>query len=226
VGRRPGIPPGAAGATCSALDIKTSGNLGTGNISFGCWATENEGASSGEVGDIIGKHDGTYGYVLWLDFGTSLVAYSTAKCQVDGYTTWLPSYTTLLNEQRATNMHHYICTFDDLNHTQAIYVDGTVNKDLGVPGYPALTPLLTSNTADFKIGSGGVKGDFYGYADECFVYKGVLSQRDACRICSCGVDGSLCSCSADNNWASRGRWDSDCGNCTLPTSCLTPPGVD
>ncbi len=215
-------------ANCgSALGSVSNGNLGTGNISFGCWATENIGATSGELGSIIGKHDGTNGYDLWLDYGNALVAFSTAKCQVDSWTTWLPSYTSLLTGQRAPNIQHYVCTFEDYTHSQVIYVNGVTNKDLGVPGY-SFAYYITANTADFKIGSGTNKGDFYGYADECFVYKGVLSARDVCRICSCGIDGSLCACGQEGQgaWDNVGRNATDCGSCTLPASCLSLPGVD
>lgn len=213
-------------ATCTALDIKSTGGLHTGSVSFGCWATENTLAASGEIGAIIGKHDGTYGYELLLDYGLALATFSTAKCQIDSYTTWIPSYSTLLTAQRAPFINHYICTYDDASSTQTIYANGNLQKDLGNSGFVGTTYMLTSNSTNFKIGSSGNAGDFYGYVDECFVYRGVLSNRDACRICSCGVDGSLCTCSGDNNWVNKGRWDTDCGDCPLPTSCLTPPGVD
>jgi hypothetical protein len=213
-------------ANCgSALGAASNGGLATGNISFGCWASENIGATAGEIGSIIGKHNGTYGYDLWLDYGTALSLYSIAKCQIDSWTTWLPSYATGLTLQRAPAITHYVCTFEDFTHTQTIYANGSTQIDFGVPGY-SLSYYITANSSDFRIGSGANKGDFYGYADECFVYKGVLSARDVCRICSCGIDGSLCTCSMDNNWTNRGRWETDCGNCSLPTSCLTMPGVD
>lgn len=215
-------------ATCTALDIKSNGGLHTGSISFGCWASEDIGASSGEIGAIIGKHDGTYGYELWLDFGTTLAAFATAKCQIDSYTTWMPSFTTPLSSQRAPILNHYICTYDDQNATQAMYANGVLPFGTGQPGYVFLTNMLTSSSSDFKIGSSGNKGDFFGYADECFVYNGVLSSRDACRICSCGVDGSLCACGQEGqgSWDNVGRRDTSCNGCTLPASCLTGPGID
>lgn len=216
-----------ANATCSALSIKSNGSLHTGSISYGCWSTLN-GSTGNRVGAIMGKHDGTYGYELWIDYGVAVGIYATAKCQIDSYTTWLPSYSTLLTAQKAPNLNHYVCTYDDASATQSIIVNGSYKKDLGAPGYPTLTNRLTSNTTDFKIGSSGVKGDFYGYADECFVYNGVLSERDACRICSCGMDGALCACGQEGQgtWDNTGRRDTDCGGCTLPASCFTPPGVD
>jgi len=68
----------------------------------------------------------------------------------------------------------------------------------------------------FSLATNQGAADFY--LDDAFVYNGALSDEDFCRVCSCGVDGSACSCDG-TAWADEGRNSASCGSCTLPNTC-------
>jgi hypothetical protein len=56
---------------------------------------------------------------------------------------------------------------------------------------PASPPQVGLN-----ISSHASDGRWDGELDECFVAAGALTAAEVCRICSCGVDGTLCACDA------------------------------
>lgn len=59
---------------------------------------------------------------------------------------------------------------------------------------------------------------FVGQVDEVACATAVLSAASLCRICSCQIDGSQCTCNG-TAFATKGRNTTDCGTCTLPVDC-------
>lgn len=61
--------------------------------------------------------------------------------------------------------------------------------------------------------------------DDMQVYAGVLDAEARCKWCSCGWNGTLCSCFADDPtvYVSTGRNATNCGSCTLPDCNATGP---
>jgi hypothetical protein len=81
--------------------------------------------------------------------------------------------------------HQITCVFDDTANTLTVYADGN-----------SVTPATTSNSMRSVSGTGleiGVNS-WVGNIDESFVYSGALQATDVCRISSCGLNGTLCSC--------------------------------
>ena len=59
---------------------------------------------------------------------------------------------------------------------------------------------------------------FLGEVDEVACATAALSATSICRICSCQIDGSQCTCSG-TAFATKGRNTTDCGACPLPADC-------
>jgi hypothetical protein len=77
--------------------------------------------------------------------------------------------------------------------------------------------VADATTVRFTI-FGGARGTVAGNVDMCGWDATNLDDASLCKICSCGVDGSLCTCSG-TSFATTGRRTTDCGTCTLPSDC-------
>lgn len=210
-------------ATCgSTLGVASSGGTG-GSISFGCWAYPTS-ALPLTKNQLLGKAvpsagNPSTGYELDISGNLSSVPFATL-CIIDSTVT-----SANFKTAAASSWVHVGCVFDDTNNVLSPYADGTVGTTLGVGS-------ITGTSADFYVGkiqstsSANGGRDFSGNIDECFVVTGqALSAASMCRICSCGVDGSLCSTSTTDNtiWADTGRNLLYCNGCTLPASPQTLP---
>lgn len=113
------------------------------------------------------------------------------------------------------------CKFDDA--ANLMYVCPSAACDAGT----AQTDMRDQTAGTFTAGLVSATVPLAGYIDESFVYSGVLSNVNLCRICSCGVNGSLCTCDSGTpaNYTSEGRNNAappaGCGNCTLPACNLS-----
>lgn len=195
--------------SCSALNPNDE------SISYGCFVYHDVVGDSAHDGVLIGKYDGTSGYEMNQDYRVFNSAWVTTRCKVNGFTN---TSHTLLSYFFSGSWIQYVCVFDALNQQNKLYALGMVqdSKD---------TWIMTPSSSDFKLGTGTSYGDAQVHLDECFFYKGVLSARDVCKLCSCGPDGSLCACGG-TTWANTGRNATYCSSCELPQSCNTPFGVD
>ena len=115
-----------------------------------------------------------------------------------------------------------ICVFDDPNNQLTNYADNASSTGSGVNDMKSVTSgsmVFLANSS-----SGDTPTVWPGQVDEAFVCGGILSATDICRICSCGVNGTLCSCSnaVPGNYANPGR-NTSCGSCTLPNCNAVGP---
>jgi hypothetical protein len=86
--------------------------------------------------------------------------------------------------------------------------------------------LADASTAKFGIGTGAKGSTGSAFVDECGWEAANLSDAALCRICSCGIDGSLCMCSG-TTYANSGRNATFCGGCSLALqncNAATPSG--
>lgn len=196
--------------SCSALNVNNA------SVSFGCWVFHNYVSDTAHDGTLLGKSDGTSGYELNQDYRVINSAWVTTRCKVSGG--FFSAAHVLTSYLLSGSWAHHVCVFDSVNDLIKLYSYGVLQD--AETAY-ALIPA----SSNFKIASGGGYGGWQGKLDECFVYKGALSPKDVCRICSCGADGALCSCGG-STWADTGRNAEYCGSCELPQSCNTGFGVD
>lgn len=88
------------------------------------------------------------------------------------------------------------------------------------------TDMLTGTTGEFDLGRlvTGATGYWDGFIDMAFVYGGVLSDADLCRIASCGITGALCTCydDAPTVYKTKG-YNGQLGTCTLPACNKAAP---
>jgi len=121
--------------------------------------------------------------------------------------------------QSATTWYHAACVMDGSGNSIQIYTDG------GTDG-SAVTQQGVGNIGESIFELAQDDGNLLdGNLDEVAVIDQALSAAEVCHICSCGVDGSLCtatgtspSCSYDDT----GRNATDCSSCTLPADPEDP----
>lgn len=187
-------------ANCgSSLAPVSSGGSG-GSVTYGCWVSQ-VGFRSTADNPLIRKHDGTNGYLMSLRFSTRDMICQVGSTSVDG--------ASFIDYDR---FFHLVCVFDDSTNTLTPYVGGKADAA------GATVTSIGSNTKSFLLGDADNGGDYnIGYLDECFVSKSAMSAEAICRVCSCGIDGSLCGYNlATSAWGNKGRNLSHCGGCALP----------
>lgn len=175
-------------------------------ISFGCWAGDDQ--AQGNNGRVIHNEDNTgNGWSLFhLRFGSPNYNYN---CNVgDGQTN---GDTGSGDEE----LNHVVCTYaNDADDEINLYFNGEVDA---TPATTTDNTAITVSEGDFSISDNSGAWDWYGSIDECFVIDVELTASQVCRICSCGIDGSECSCSG-STYVDAGRNASHCGECTM-TDC-------
>lgn len=117
--------------------------------------------------------------------------------------------------------HHVGGVFDDSADTLQTYFDGATSGSAATVTAMATASSGQGSTFKLSFGNDGSQV-FTGMLDECFVYSGVLDATDWCKMCSCGIDGSLCTC-AGASYNTSGRNTTDCGSCTLPDCNASTP---
>lgn len=184
-------------ANCgTALGPASTGGSG-GSVSYGCWI------NFGSTGSTpVARLSASKGYLF--DMPTDGQLGRNAVCTIDA------TSATYSDGLDYTNKfwRHWVCRFDDSANTLNLYRNAT--------SVASATPsAITSVSATFSLGLQALTTTL----DECFVYKGALTAKDICRICSCGMDGSLCSYfTATDAWADKGRNATFCDSCAMPTS--------
>jgi hypothetical protein len=102
---------------------------------------------------------------------------------------------------------HVVCQYDNAANSIQMYIDGAANGSAATQ-----ESLSNSSGSDFTISTGSASTDIAGRVDECFIIHDVLTAAEICRICSCGIDGTLCTCNG-TAYTDDGRRTTDCGSC-------------
>lgn len=116
--------------------------------------------------------------------------------------------------------------FDDTLDTFCLYVDGAVAACTGVT---TVTEAPTGTAAYFRFGYSSNSSKLDGLIDESGLRLGAAYDAQAvCRICSCGIDGSLCSCDPQQTQLyaagdGTGLNETQCGSCALPACDASAP---
>ena len=191
-------------ANCSALERAGSGDH---SLTWGTWLYPDIvalGTSLMEKGPFLG----TTGFMLNL--------FDPASIQC-----WIDTTSRLGGVLVASDWVHVACVFNDSASTVAGHGGDTLTTYTDVvPSSEASVSAMTENASDFTVSVFGTP--MRAHLDEMFVYAGAMSTASICRICSCGISGSLCKCGSGpstTNFSSTGRNGSECGACTLPADC-------
>ena len=195
--------------SCLFANCGSALNL-AGSASWGCFIKQ-----TGDLG-IYERFAGTLASTLfeWGFFGKTTNAF-TCRAVNSGNT----SLETSSNNSKAGddgNFHAAGCSFDDATDFITLYQDGVFGNN------STLGAFAMQSVASGLGEIGGANALFAGNEDECYLYSGVLTAADFCRICSCGVDGSLCTCSG-TSYVTSGRNSASCGSCTLPSCNAATP---
>jgi len=192
--------------TCSGADCNTTPAADT-DFSFGCWAmiTTEDASNNAHFQDHSQTGKGFRAYIRPPSSGRDL------RCEFRGATT----QTVGVTDGAATNTwRHLVCTHDDkgANNTDLYaYEDGAVVGSSLAVAWEYVAATGSQNAAIPSSQNG-----FVGQLDECFLMTGVaLSNAQVCQICSCGFDGTGCTCSG-TSYSTSGRNTTTCGSCTLP----------
>lgn len=100
----------------------------------------------------------------------------------------------------------------------------TGSSTLNVATAATSATLSDASATKFGIGTGGHGSTAAGNFDDCGWEAAVLADTALCKICSCGVDNSACTCSG-TTFTGTGRRTTDCGSCTLPADCTADPAT-
>lgn len=197
-------------ANCgSALGVASSGGTG-GSVSWGCWVY----LTGNDNGVMLARTNSANSAGYSLNTAFNFLAFDL-NCRVDSTNVTR----TADSSSFPGNWMFVACSFDDTANSLTLFFNGS-SAATGSPN------SIASVSDTFYVGSGtaGTNGDFGGNLDECFVYKGAIDALDACRICSCGIDGSLCTYDTSTlAYIQKGRNVSYCGSCTLPTPTNATP---
>lgn len=122
---------------------------------------------------------------------------------------------------------HIAVTYDVSTNALRQYLNGVLNPASGQPA-TVTGGIATPLTTEFvRIGYNASSAtDVSGHVDEIGLdFDVVYTAQQACRLCSCGWDGSLCSCSSGTpaNYIDSGRNAASCGSCTLPACNASAP---
>jgi len=97
-------------------------------------------------------------------------------------------------------------------------VQSATTSSLYVAGALAGSKARTYTAQDGYFQASAQFSSFLGELDEAACATAALSAASVCRICSCQIDGSQCTCSG-TAFATKGRNATDCGSCALPADC-------
>lgn len=145
------------------------------------------------------------------------------KRNVGGTYTWsvTDSLGTLKSKTSATTVAagqwaNVVGVFDNAGDVIELYVNSASQGTTAITNDAFTdTGAVTANMGqDTSSGAGYADG----YLDDVAVTAAALDATEICRWCSCGFNGSLCSCFADDPtvYVNEGLNASLCGSCTLP----------
>lgn len=194
-----------AGGTCSEL----MGGL-SGDHTSGCWAYD---SATVDFPILWGNYDFTNGEYTDFLVGSRNVRYHV-------FASGVSTEATITSGLAATTWTHVASRYT---------ASGTALKVYAKSG--ASSNLTATATGSYAVPTAPGRGWFYsplggrviGKLDECFAIGSALVDASICRICSCQIDGTLCTRSG-TSFVSTGRNATMCGSCTLPAdaSASTP----
>lgn len=199
-----------ADATCDELDFSDDG---TTDLSVVGWLTPGNA-----FGNTFAIYNGSVGESGWAIKGTAFGA-------TTGIVAFRSSSTDYSQAQAAGPDTEDMWTFFFGNHDDSANTTGVcaANTDAGwVCGPDDTTASLTAGTADFLVGWNQATSTWTTRADEIAVLDVLLTDAEACRICSCWLDGTNCRISG-TTWLDTGLNATSCGSCTLPTATAGCP---
>lgn len=211
-----------------SLDNCTDLNITSGNISWGGWVnldtdiTHEGTAGPSDSGiQLMGSYDGGsddngWGLFYYWNGADYLTRY---LCTLDGSQVEATASTTGISADVTGDTgwwnawRYVVCTYDaSTDVIKVYYVWGDYSESVSSVTSP------TSSGENFIIGTTQSDEVQHYKLDSLFVAGITLTDADICRMCSCGIDGSNCSCSPSDatSYLSSGRNSSYCGSCTLP----------
>jgi hypothetical protein len=197
-------------STCDELDAIGSGE----SLTFGCWWRSGNDSTQQIIDNWDGSGGGRGGYKADRDSNND-----RATCYVRDTNSEYNILTQNNSMPADDSWIHYVCQMtDDGTGSFRTYINGEENSNL-----TTTTPEIGADGEDFFLGSQNGSTPFMlGELDECFVIFDYLTAAEVCRVCSCQIDGSLCTCDG-TSYNDAGRNSSDCGSCTLPDCNAAAP---
>jgi hypothetical protein len=117
--------------------------------------------------------------------------------------------------------------FNDSTDQACMYVNGALSGSCQT--VTTVTEPGTGASSYYRFGFATASSKMNGYADESGLMLGsAYTAQQMCRACSCGIDGSLCTCdSGDATLYQAGGGNglnaSQCGSCALPACNASAP---
>jgi hypothetical protein len=198
-------------ASCTALKPAAGQS-----VTAGCW-TRHTAGSYGPMLSVFGGATGGW----YLDTHDADATHTSVAFGVGPSGPATVQATTAAGTLPLDTWAHVVGRFDNTGGQGQIFVNGQTS------GAAASQSGFGTAPGAFSISQsvGGYGWD--GQLDECFVTSQVLTAAEICRLCSCGIDGTLCTCDAGTpaSYTDTGRNAGQCGSCTLPTCNAFPPGA-
>ena len=191
------------------------------SVTAGCWARH----TATTYGPVAAAYSGGAIGGWYLDSDQSAASHDSIAFGVGA------SGATTLEAKSAAGAlpidawRHVVGRFDNPANDARVFINGAAS------GTSAAATDFNASTrpSEFQLGASFDTYKWDGNLDECFVIKTPLSDAEICRICSCGVDGSLCFCEgttyATPDSFGKGRNTTECGGCTLPACNAGPPAT-
>lgn len=196
---------GSLAITTAGSNAGDTVNIGS-DMTMGCWYRPT-GYNFGNQFLLFGDNGGggTITAALRLTSGGLLDCSNVAS----SYTATSTSVATL------NTWTHLVCRSDSGTNKIEAFVNATNEGNVTGTMNLGLRDLAINHRSNALLrGAGSL--------DECFVKDGALTDAQICHICSCGIDGSLCTCDS-GTYTEKGRNATYCGSCTLPTTCGAQP---
>jgi hypothetical protein len=198
-----------ADSTCDELDH--SG--GTHNSTWGCWWRSSTATNQVVIDNLDLSGGGKGGYQM-----TRQTADERIWCRVADNNSNYGIFSVTGTAPEDDEWYHLVCrVIGDTADTFQTFIGGELSSS---------SPQTIETGGDgesFYVGTiDGGSESMDGELDECFVIHDYLSDAEICRVCSCQIDGSLCTCDG-TTYVDDGRNSSDCGSCTLPDCDATAP---
>jgi hypothetical protein len=204
--------------SCAAAACETGdGDLKiSDSASWGCWVrTTSDGGRYVALG---AGNDGTNNRPLWRLSREN--AFDRQQCGVTTGADVLVEASGATDGWEINEWNALSCTWDNDADLVTAYRRAVVSGSSTAAA--SLTAASLSNAA---IGRNDQASLFFpGQIDECWLYPGVLTVTQMCRIFSCGVDGASCLCNAADptKYVDQGN-NASIGNCTLPLCNAAAP---
>lgn len=183
-------------STCDELDVAAGEN-----ITFGCWNKTDQEAANAYTNYRSGFSDKFY-FIQIQSFQAKWT------CGIGDDTDTVQASGTEDLAEAGDPISHVVCSFDNVGDVIQLYYNGATD------GSATQQDAVSGTIGSTSIGSAGA--DFDGQLDECFYIKDLLTAPEICRICSCGIDGSRCTCDG-TSYVDAGD-NTYCGSCTS-TDC-------